>query len=173
MNKATSLIWCLLLFVFMATSCEQRDPQAEYELLCETVYSSPSEGIEAAQEYLDYFHNNKKARKTEVSELKRQYQHIDIFLSNTFNSYVDFLNQTRELNKELSRSDYLGVRKMWLLNYRERHDRLLGELMDSITESNFDEFFQVRVASLKRLLAEDPGFTDVLGHICRGRYRRS
>lgn len=145
MNKTTIIIGSVLLFVFMQTSCEQRDPQAEYELLCETVYSSPNEGIEAAQEYLDYFHNNKKARRTEVSEMKRQYQKIDVFLLNTFNSYVDFLNQTRELNKELSRSDYLGVRKMWSSNYREKHDRLLGELMDSITESDFDDFFKREV----------------------------
>lgn len=142
MKRTTIVLGNLLFFIFMLTSCEQRDPQAEYELLCETIYLSPREGIEAAQEYLDYFHNNKKARRAEVFELKRQYQQIDIFLSNTFNSYADFLNQTRKLNKELSHSDYLGIRKMWSSNYKERHDRLLGELIDSITESDFDDFFK-------------------------------
>ena len=33
----------------------------------------------------------------------------------------------------------------------------------SIVTSNFDEFFQVRVAAIKRLLAENPGFVDVSG----------
>ena len=138
------LIVCIVL-VALIVACEQRDPQAEYELLCETVFPTPDEGVEATQEYIDYFHKNKKARIPEVSEMRRQYQKMAIFLSNTYNSYVDFLNQTRELNKELSHSDYLGVRKMWSSLYEEKHNRLLEELMDSITESDFDDFFSREV----------------------------
>ena len=139
------IVFYSMLCVLLAVSCEQRDPQAEYELLRETVFTSPREGEDAAQEYIDYFNKNKKARIAEVSEMRSQYQKIDVFTSVTFNTYVDFLNQTRELNKELSRSDYLGVRKLWSSLYGDRHDRLLGELMDSILESDFDDFFKKEV----------------------------
>ena len=139
------IVFYSMLCVLLAVSCEQRDPQAEYELLRETVFTSPREGEDAAQEYIDYFNKNKKARIAEVSEMRSQYQKIDVFTSVTFNTYVDFLNQTRELSKELSRSDYLGVRKLWSSLYGDRHDRLLGELMDSILESDFDDFFKKEV----------------------------
>jgi hypothetical protein len=139
------IFFCSMLCILLVASCEQRDPQTEYELLRETVFPSPREGENAAQEYIDYFHKNKKARIAEVSEMRRQYQQIGVFTSITFNSYVDFLNQTRELNKELSRSDYFGVRKLWSSLYGDRHDRLLGELMDSILETDFDDFFKKEV----------------------------
>lgn len=148
MNKATIVIGCLLFFVLMLTSCEQRDSQAEYELLCETVYSSPSEGIDAAQEYIDYFHEKKKARITEVSEMRHQYRLMDSFLSNSFCSYADFLKQSREMNNELSHSNYVGVRKLWNTLYEKERSRLLGPLLDSIKESDFDFFFQKQVRFL-------------------------
>ena len=54
-----------MLFMFLLCSCEQRDPQAEYELLRVTAYESPKEGVEVANEYIDHFQKNKKARNTE------------------------------------------------------------------------------------------------------------
>ena len=148
MNQKTKTAWCILLFSLIAFSCEQRDPQAEYELLCETVYSSPSEGESAAQEYIDYFYKNKKAKITEVSEIRHQYRQIEGFMSNSFNSYAEFLNQSRDLNKELSHSNYTGVRKLWQTLYEKERNRFLGPLMESITESDFDEFFKTQVSSI-------------------------
>ena len=147
-TKLSKVTWCLLIVALILFSCEQRDPQAEYELLCETVYSSPNEGESAAQEYIDYFYKNKKAKTTEVSEIRHQYRQIESFLANTFNSYMEFLNQSRDLNKELSHSNYTGVRKLWKTLYEKERNRLLGPLMDSITESDFDEFFKTQVSSL-------------------------
>ena len=100
---------CLILLVIVATSCEQRDPQAEFELLRETVYSSPQEGEETAQEYIDYFYKKKGARITEASEIRDQYRKMVIFFSISFSSYADFLTKSRELNYELSYSSYDGV----------------------------------------------------------------
>ena len=148
MNKARNVIWCLLLFIFILTSCEQRDPQAEYELLRETIYSSPHDGELAAQEYIDYFYNKKKARITEVSEIRNQYRQMDGFFSNFFGSYSDFISKSRELNNELSYSNYEGVRKLWQSLYARERNRLLGPLMDSITETDFDTFFQSQVRRL-------------------------
>ena len=73
-----------MLLMFLLCSCEQRDPQAEYELLRVTVYESPKEGVEVAQEYIDHFQKNKKARKTEVSEIRSQYMKMDAFFSNSY-----------------------------------------------------------------------------------------
>ena len=151
MNQKTKMaktVWCIFLFAVISFSCEQRDPQAEYELLCETFFSSPNEGESAAQEYIDYFYKNEKARISEVSEIRHQYRLIDGFLSNSFTSYADFLNQSCDLNNELSHSTYTGVRKLWNSLYEKERNRLLGPLMDSITESDFDEFFKTQVSSL-------------------------
>ena len=131
-----------MLLMFFLCSCEQRDPQAEYELLRVTVYESPKEGVEVAQEYIDHFQKNKKARKTEVSEIRSQYMKMDAFFSNSYSSYGDFMTASRELNYELSYSDYDGVRKTWLSISEKHRKRLLAPLMDSITESDFDRFFQ-------------------------------
>lgn len=139
---------CLILLVIVATSCEQRDPQAEFELLRETVYSSPQEGEETAQEYIDYFYKKKGARITEASEIRDQYRKMVIFFSISFSSYADFLTKSRELNYELSYSSYDGVRKMWLSHYETVKKRLLAPLMDSITASDFDSFFQEQVKLL-------------------------
>lgn len=71
------------------------------------------------------------------------------------------MSEVRFFNRELS----------WLeFNARVLHQGLRKELpllerlqFLSIVTSNFDEFFQVRVASLKRLLNDNPSFVDVSG----------
>lgn len=146
--SGSRLAACLMLFLLIVTSCEQRNPQAEYEQLRETVFSTPQEGIDAAQEYIDYFHNKSGARITEVSEIRHQYRVMDDFVEHSFNSYADFLDQSREINAELSSSNYEGVRKSWQSIYERERNQVLGPIMDSITESTFDEFFKTQVRQL-------------------------
>ena len=148
MIKKEKTFLCLMLFVLMCVSCEQRDPQAEYELIRDTAYSSPREGEEVAQEYIDYFYDEEKARITEVSEIRDQYRKMDAFFSGTFNYYPDFLKRGKDLNNELSYSNYDGVRTVWKSLYEKERTRLLGPLMDSITESNFEDFFKAQVYQL-------------------------
>ena len=142
MIKKKILHFCFMLFALMDISCEQRNPQAEYELLRVTVYESPKEGVEVANEYIDHFQNNKKARITEVSEIRSQYMRMNAFFSNSYSSYGDYMTASRELNYELSYSNYDGVRRTWLSLYERQRKRLLAPIMDSITESEFDRFFQ-------------------------------
>lgn len=180
------LLVCYSFFsLFVITSCEQRDPLAEYEILCDSVFSSPSDGEAAAQEYVDYFYDNERAKITEVSEIRHQYRQMDGFLSNSFSSYKDFISQSRDLNYELSQSNYTGVRKTWSSLYGKERDRLLGPLLDSITESVFDDFFKNQVRQLcneKHLLLTVESIdqvnlsTPTLGSDrtskkCRGEYR--
>lgn len=143
------MLLCLLLFSIVLTSCDQRDPEAEYEVLREKVFESPHEGVEVAQEYIAHFNENnyflgkkKKARITEVSEIRSQYRKMDAFFSNSYSSYGDYMTASRELNYELSYSNYDGVRRTWLSLYERQRKRLLAPIMDSITESEFDRFFQ-------------------------------
>ena len=69
--------------------------------------------------------------------------------------------QERFFNRELS---WLEFNARVLFQGLNKELPLLERLQFlSIVTSNFDEFFQVRVASLKRLLAENPGFADVSG----------
>ncbi len=69
--------------------------------------------------------------------------------------------QERFFNRELS---WLEFNARVLFQGLNKELPLLERLQFlSIVTSNFDEFFQVRVASLKRLLAENPGFVDVSG----------
>lgn len=143
------MLLCLLLFSIVLTSCDQRDPEAEYEVLREKVFESPHEGVEVAQEYIAHFNENnnflgkkKKARITEVSEIRSQYRKMDALFSNSYSSYRDFMTASHELNYELSYSNYDGVRRTWQSLYEKQRKRLLAPLMDSITESDFDRFFQ-------------------------------
>lgn len=137
-----------MLCVLVVTSCEQRDPQAEFELLRETVYSSPHDGEVAAQEYIDYFYKKKGAKITEVSEIRDQYRKMVHFFSISFSSYADFLGKSRALNYELSYSNYDGARRMWVSHYETVKKRLLAQLMDCITTTGFDSFFQEQVKQL-------------------------
>lgn len=139
---------CLVLLFLIASSCDQRDPQAEYGHLRQAVYSNPQEGIDAAQEYIDHFHNKSGARITEVSSIRDEYRMMADFVEHSFNSYADFLNHSREINAELSFSNYEGVRKTWQIFYERERNHVLGPIMDSITESSFDDFFKSQVIQL-------------------------
>ena len=69
--------------------------------------------------------------------------------------------QERYFNRELS---WLEFNARVLFQGLNQELPLLERLQFlSIVSSNFDEFFQVRVAAIKRLLAENPNFTDVSG----------
>ena len=94
---------CILLLVMLLLSCEQRDPQAEYELLRETVFSSPQEGEAAAQKYIDDFYGKDRARITEASEIRHQYRLMDGLFSDSFSSFVDFMKKSHDLNKVIMR----------------------------------------------------------------------
>lgn len=146
-NKNRKIILSMLC-ILVVTSCEQRDPRAEYELLRETVYSSPHDGEVAAQEYIDYFYKKKGAKISEVSEIRDLYRKMVHFFSISFSSFADFLGKSRELNYELSYSNYDGVRRMWVSHYETVKKRLLAQLMDSITTTGFDSFFQEQVKQL-------------------------
>ena len=141
------LCLCLML-PLLITSCEKRDPQAEYDTLRESVFSSYREGEAAAQEYIDYFFSKNGARITEVSEIRNQFRQMDTFFSNSFSSYSDFLSQSRELNDELSHSNYACVRNTWTSLYERERNNLLEPLMNSITESSFDTFFTSQARQL-------------------------
>ncbi len=69
--------------------------------------------------------------------------------------------QERFFNRELS---WLEFNARVLFQGLNKELPLLERLQFlSIVTSNFDEFFQVRVAAIKRLLAENPNFVDVSG----------
>ena len=69
--------------------------------------------------------------------------------------------QERFFNRELS---WLEFNARVLFQGLNKDLPLLERLQFlSIVTSNFDEFFQVRVAAIKRLLAENPSFVDVSG----------
>ena len=143
------IILIVFAFAFVAFSCEEkRDAQLEYEQLRDTRYSSPREGESAAQEYIDYFHNKNAPRINDVYEIRSQYRKMDDFFSKSYSNYADYINRSREINRELSRSIYEGVRKMWLTLYEQERSRLLGPLMDQITESDFESFFKTQVKNL-------------------------
>ena len=69
--------------------------------------------------------------------------------------------ENRFFNRELS---WLEFNARVLFQALRKELPLLERLQFlSIVTSNFDEFFQVRVASVKRLLAEDPSSVDISG----------
>ena len=69
--------------------------------------------------------------------------------------------QERYFNRELS---WLEFNARVLFQGLNKALPLLERLQFlSIVTSNFDEFFQVRVASVKRLLADNPAYVDVSG----------
>ena len=152
--KKISFACLLAAVIFTALTfagCDQRDPQAEYEVLSETVYPNPQSGIDAAQEYIDHFSNKSGNRVTEVSDIRHQYRLMDDFLSNYFSSYSEFLNKASEIDDELRQSNYQGVRETWKNLYTKEQNRLVGPIMDSITDQTFDSYFKNQV----RILCQD------------------
>lgn len=147
-NAESGMLFCFILSVLAFTSCDHRDPQAEFEVLSETVFSNPSAGEQAAQGYIDYFSNKKNARINEAYEIRDLYRTMEGFFSNSFSSYADFLENGRELNEEMSRCYYSGVRQTWMSLYGKERERLLGPLMDSINESSFEAYFKSQVREL-------------------------
>lgn len=148
MRKLFYLFSASLLAVILASACDQRDPQAEYEQLRDAVYSSPKTGMDVAQEYIDHFHSKKGNRVAEVSEIRDEYHLMDNFFSNTFRSYPEFMSQAKGLNDRLSLSNYEGVRNTWKNLYGQERNRLLAPLMDGITDLTFDAFFKTQVRNL-------------------------
>ncbi|MBR3456130.1 MAG: hypothetical protein IKH26_12500 [Bacteroidaceae bacterium] len=143
------IVVCLaFMTLFIVTSCEQRDPLAEYEVLRDSVFALPEEGVNAAQEYIDYFYKKAGARITEVDEIRQQYRKMEDFFSNPFSSFADYMNQSRDLNRELSNSNYYGVRQTWKNLYEKERNRFLGPILDSITDSDFDAFFRSQILTI-------------------------
>lgn len=143
------IILIVLTIAFVAFSCEEkRDAQLEYEQLRDIWYSSPREGESAAQEYIDYFHNKNAPRINDVYEIRSQYRKMDDFFSKSFENYATFMSESRELNAELSRSNYSGVRQLWKNLYEEEQNRLIESVLDNITASNFDSFFRSEIRKI-------------------------
>ena len=138
----------LLLFAILASACDRRDPQAEYEQLRDAVYSIPRAGVDKAQEYIDHFHSKKGNRVTEVSEIRDQFRLMENFFSHSFRTYQEFMSQSEGLNGELSYSNYEGVRNTWKSLYGQERNRLLAPLMESINDLTFDSFFKTQVKNL-------------------------
>ena len=143
------IVVCLaFMTLFIVTSCEQRDPLAEYEVLRDSVFTRPEEGVNAAQEYIDYFYKKAEAKNTEVEEIRQQYRKMEDFFSNPFSSFADYMNQSRDLNRELSNSDYYGVRQTWKNIFEKERKRLVWPGLDLVTDSVFDAYFRSQVRAI-------------------------
>ena len=68
---------------------------------------------------------------------------------------------TQFFNRDLSWIEF--NRRVLFEGYRTDNPIMERLKFLTIVSSNFDEFFQVRVASLKRLLSREPGSTDISG----------
>ena len=136
------------LTAMLVVACVSRDPQAEYEALCSTVFSDPQDGLDQAQEYIDYFYGEKKARTKEVTDIRNKYKEMVGFFSMSHNSYGDFMTESDFLNLELSTSPYEGVRKTWNSLYKQTRNRLVTPLLDKINEQLFDEYFMTQANQL-------------------------
>ena len=112
------------------------------------MYSKPQDGIDAAQGYIDYFYNKKDAHISEVTEIRKQYRQMREFFAKPLSSFAEFKSAGDDLNRELLYSSYEGVRKSWANLYGKEQERLLGPIMDNITEDLFDSFFKAQVMQL-------------------------
>jgi len=140
----------LVLSVLLLTigSCDQRDPQAEYQILREQFFPNPQGGIDAAQEYIDHFYKKKESRVNEVGEIRHQYRIMADFFSRTYDNYADFVSASTDIINELQYSNYEGVRKTWKNLYSKERDRLIGALLENITVDSFDAYFKTQVRYL-------------------------
>ncbi len=144
-----NIIPIVFAIAFLALSCEEkRDAQLEYEQLRDTKYSTPRDGEAAAQEYIEYFRDKNAPRINDVYEIRSQYRKMDEFFSKSFESYITFKYESRDLDNELSNSIYSGVRLLWQDMYEQEQDRLVESAMDGITTSNFESFFRSDVMKL-------------------------
>ena len=124
---------------------DNRDPEADYETICKTVYPNPQAGINACYGYQDIFDGKDDSRKTEVSIILTEFQSMDSLFRTPQRSFKDYMTATAVLNQRMSVSPYECVRETWKKLYQEGEDRFLQPLLDQIDEHKFDEYFQHQV----------------------------
>ena len=115
--STTLTIFAMSVITLFVAACNNRDPETEYEKLSTMVYTSPQDGIDAAQKYLDYFKDEKGCRKTAVSDILKAYTQMYEVLGNQPQDFSDFIEATK-LNQEMSKSRYEGVRETWKNLYK-------------------------------------------------------
>lgn len=98
--------------------------------------------------YIDEFRDTKGAPINEAYDIRNMYRLMDSFFSNVFSSYCDFLNTSKSIGSELSQTVYEGVRKTWQALYEKERNRLLASQIETITESDFQTFFESEVRKL-------------------------
>ena len=119
--STTLTIFAMSVITLFVAACNNRDPETEYEELATTVYTSPQEGMDAAQEYLDYFEGEKGCRKTAVSDILKAYTLMYEVFGNQPLDFSDFI-AARKLNQEMSKSRYKGVKETWNNLYKVARD---------------------------------------------------
>lgn len=119
--NTTLTFFVISVVTLFVAACNNRDPETEYEELATTVYTSPQEGMDAAQEYLDYFEGEKGCRKTAVSDILKAYTLMYEVLGNQPLDFSDFI-AARKLNQEMSKSRYKGVKETWNNLYKVARD---------------------------------------------------
>lgn len=127
---------------------DNRDPEADFETLCKTVFPNPQAGINACNGYIDIFDGNDGCRKTDVSIILTEFESMDNLIRTSQRNYKDYMTATAALNQNMSVSPYECVRETWKKLYQEGKNRFLQPLLDQIDEHKFDEYFQQKVVQL-------------------------
>ena len=166
-------------------ACDNRNPEADYESLCKTVYPNPQAGINACNGYLGIFDGKDGCKETDVSIILTDFKSMDSLFGSPQRSYKEYMIATAALNQKMSVSPYECVRETWKKLYQEGKERFLKPLLDQIDEHKFDEYFRQEVArlcnqryktwrsqSVDRLEISTPIVKpDVETKECRGKYR--
>lgn len=163
-----SVLWLIagLPLAFAATvisGCDSRDPEAEFQTLSHWTYSDPSEGIEAAEEYLNHFKRKDGSRYEDVSEILHQYTDMKDILDASCSSYTDFIDRISEIG-DPSFSSYEGVRNTWSFLFEMRKKELLGSVLDRITKDVLQYYLQsdAREICRREFTTWDPETCDVI-----------
>ena len=134
-------------------SCERRDPEAEFQVLSSTGFE-PQEGMEKTREYLAHFRRNKKAHIQEVTALYREYVKIVDFDRKSYPDYARLVSEGKELNGELSKSPFQGIKDIWPDFYSEKQQQGKEYFLNLLTESDFS-----------------PKLAEAATELCRDKYK--
>ena len=125
-----------LLCILGCPSCDQRDPEAEYQDLSLTAFN-PQDGMDKAQEYMTHFQKNRFAHIQEAREIYYEYASIQDFDRKTYYDLAELIEDGQELDQELSMSQSPGVRRTWSSLYKEKRKRTQQYILDSLNEIRF------------------------------------
>ncbi|MBO4659562.1 MAG: hypothetical protein J5637_08065 [Prevotella sp.] len=140
--------WSLLLIAFFLLSCEQRDPEVEFQRLAETSFTNVRDAIDATNDYIDYFYKKSSRHLQEVYQMRTEYRVMDALFNESYHDYVEFIDRVNEAKNKGEDSSSAGVRETWRQLFSKKKHSLLDPGLEKLDKSSFEAYMSENAREL-------------------------